>query len=173
MWSLPLPSGAPRRIDNILAQDAAWSPDGRQLAFANGADLFLANANGSDPRKLTSVNGFVRGIRFSPEGKRIRFTVDNAAGSTPSLWEIRLGGKDAHPLLPGWHNPSVECCGDWTPDGRYFLFVSFAGFRWNLWALQEQGGLLHHHTPEPFQLTTGPMSFPFWTPLYKWREDFR
>ena len=47
-------------------------------------------------------------------------------------------------LLPGWNNPVRECCGRWTPDGRYFLFVSTHNRRTNIWAL-----------PEPFVSTIG------------------
>jgi serine/threonine protein kinase/Tol biopolymer transport system component len=164
MWSLPLPSGAPRRLGNITAHDGAWSPDGRRLVFANGSDLFVANPNGSDPRKLTTVSGFARGIRFSPDGTRIRFTVDTPAGSTPALWEIRSDGSRPHAVLPGWHNPPQECCGDWTPDGRHFLFLSWTGSVWNVWAIRETEGLFQRGSPGPFQLTTGPISFTSWTP---------
>jgi eukaryotic-like serine/threonine-protein kinase len=163
LWSLPLPSGAPRRIGNIMARAAAWSPDGRYLVFSKGSDLFVAKANGSDPHKLATLNGGgARDMRFSPDGKQIRFTLDNPA--TAKLWEIRSDGSGAHPLLSDWHdNPSQECCGNWTPDGRYFLFLSLTGSRSNVWAMREAHGLLHRRSSEPFQLTTGPMSFPFWT----------
>jgi serine/threonine protein kinase len=164
-WSLPLPSGAPRRVGSIMAHAAVWSPDGRHLIFAKGSDLFLANANGSDPRKLTTVKGVATYLHFSPDGKRIRFTVDTYVGSNPALWEVGLDGSDLHPLLPAWHNPSFEYCGNWTPDGRYFLFSSFDGSRSNLWAMREPDGLLHRHASKPFQLTNGPMSFQSWTPF--------
>ena len=47
----------PRHLSNIVAHWAAWSPDGRQLAFAKGSDIFLANADGTNARKLITVSG--------------------------------------------------------------------------------------------------------------------
>ena len=77
LWALPLPAGAPHRLGDILARDACWSPDGRRLVFTNGKDAFGAKADGSEVRKLASPEGsdFLFGIRFSPDGKRLRFSV--------------------------------------------------------------------------------------------------
>jgi Tol biopolymer transport system component len=59
-------------------------------------------------------------------------------------------------LLPGWHNSPGECCGNWTPDGKYFVFQADRIPTINLWAIQEHSGFLHKRNPEPAQLTTGP-----------------
>jgi WD40 repeat protein len=58
-------------------------------------------------------------------------------------------------LLPDWNSPAQECCGQWTPDGKYFLFSSGRGGNSNIWALREKQRFLRVH-PEPVQLTTGP-----------------
>jgi serine/threonine protein kinase len=55
LWIIPLPAGSPRRLADITAHDGAFSPDGRQLVFANGSALFLAKSDGSDSRKLLST----------------------------------------------------------------------------------------------------------------------
>jgi dipeptidyl aminopeptidase/acylaminoacyl peptidase len=162
-WILPLPSGAPRRLGDVLAHAVAWSPDNRHLAFARASDIFQANADGSDPHKLTTVSGLPQDIRFSPDGTRIRFTVEGNDRSSSALWEIRSDGSNLHPLLPGWHTPEAEYRGDWTPDGRYFFFVSRAPSGDNIWALRESAGLFHRSS-QPFQLTAGPMSFHFLRP---------
>ena len=77
LWVLPLPAGPPHRLSDIAAHDACWAPDGRHLAFISGKDIVLANADGSDARKLVSADGFINAfwIRFSPDGKRLRFSV--------------------------------------------------------------------------------------------------
>src|SRR5262249_8016052 len=36
-WVLPLPTGSPRRVSNIVAHWAAWSADGQRLVFAKGS----------------------------------------------------------------------------------------------------------------------------------------
>jgi eukaryotic-like serine/threonine-protein kinase len=158
LWSLPLPSGAPRRLGDIASNDAAWSPDGRHLLFCNGSDLYQANADGTDPHKLITVSGRPATLRFSPDGTRIRFTIRRPDGSS-SLWEIRVDGSNLHPILPGWHNPTSECCGAWTPDGRYYFFLNSTPSETNVWAIREWRGLLRRHSSAPFQVTTGPLSF--------------
>ena len=57
IWVVPLPSGTPRRVGNILAHDGTFSPDGQRLLYANGSALFLANLDGDQNRKLISVSG--------------------------------------------------------------------------------------------------------------------
>ncbi len=54
MWSMPVPAGSPRRLGNVFSHDAIWGPDGK-LLFANGKDMFLAEHDGSSPRKLLTA----------------------------------------------------------------------------------------------------------------------
>jgi hypothetical protein len=51
-WSFPLPSGTPRRLGDISGHSGAWSRDGRLLIFGNGSDVFSANVDGTNARKL-------------------------------------------------------------------------------------------------------------------------
>jgi hypothetical protein len=39
LWSLPLPAGPPHRVGDIVALDACWSPNGRELAFTSGKNV--------------------------------------------------------------------------------------------------------------------------------------
>lgn len=158
-WSLPLPSGAPRRLGSLIGHDPSWSPNGRHLLFARGSDLFAANADGSEPRKLITVQQSLACIRESPDGKRIRFTITASDQTSAAIWEIRSDGTGLHPVLPGWHNPPQESCGIWTPDGRYFLFRNLTGSRVDISAIREPAGLFRWRASSVFQLTSGPMSY--------------
>jgi Tol biopolymer transport system component/predicted Ser/Thr protein kinase len=171
-WTLPLAAGAPRRLADIVGHFGVWSKDGRQLAFAKGPDIYLANADGTNPRKLITVSGSADSIRFSPDGTRLRFTLGLQSNSA-SIWEVRADGTDFHPVLPGWRSPPSECCGVWTADGRYYFFVSNVfGSSSNIWALREPAGLFHRRPSAPFQLTTGPMSLGFPVPSPDGRRLF-
>ena len=163
LWTLPLPSGSPRRLGNILAHNATWSHDRKQIAFAKGSNIFLADADGTNPRQFISVAGSPHTIRFSPDSTRIRFSVNNPQNNSSSIWEVRSDGKDLHPLLPGWHNPQQECCGIWTPDGRYYLFTSGDAGNIQVYALRESRGLFRKSLT-PYQLTSGPTRFAFGVP---------
>jgi eukaryotic-like serine/threonine-protein kinase len=163
LWVLPLPSGPPRRIGDVTGNAGSWSPDGRQLVFAKGENVYLANADGSDVRKLFTVANLVSDIHFSPDSTRLRFT--SWEDNSYSIWEARTDGTNLHPLLPGWRNPPSECCGVWSPDGRYFFFLSnvavgaSATRAGDIWALQEWKSALRKYPSRLFQLTAGPVLF--------------
>jgi Tol biopolymer transport system component/predicted Ser/Thr protein kinase len=159
LWTVPLPAGAPHRVGSLEAYDATWSADGQQLAFAHGGAIYLAQHDGSSARKLTTVDGFSLGPRFSRDGSRLRFTVRNVDTFTLSLWEVAVNGAGLRPLLPSWHQEPGECCGSWTADGRYFFFAAYRNGRSDIWALEENSGLLHKKSQLPLQITAGPISY--------------
>jgi eukaryotic-like serine/threonine-protein kinase len=157
-WALPLPSGPPRRVSDIKGYSGKWSLDGRQLIFVDAGVVYAANADGTNPRELFEPPyGFSEPV-FSPDGRRIRFTSETAE-NTSSIWEVRADGSGLRQVLPGWRNPPSECCGVWSPDGRYFFFLSYTALGGNIWAIREFHGLFGTHSLEPVQLTAGPMLF--------------
>jgi eukaryotic-like serine/threonine-protein kinase len=157
-WLQPLPVGSPRRIETI-GHDAAWLPDG-ELLFAKGSDVFRAEHDGGNARKLLTAAGIASGMRLSPDGSRIRYTVTLNTVGVSSLWEVRADGTNPHPLLPpDWNNPPQECCGNWTADGRYFVFQSIRNGLSSLWVLPDQNPFWRRVTRDPVQLTTGPLNF--------------
>jgi len=161
-FSLPLPAGSPRRLGDIIGHDAAWAPNGR-LLFAKDNDLYLAEHNGTAPRKLGTAPDRPGYMQFSPDGTHFRFNVFNSISSTQTIWEANADGSSMHPLLPGWNNPPNECCGFWTPDGRYYVFQALRDGASNIWVLPERSSPLRKASNQPVQLTTGPLSFN--TPL--------
>jgi eukaryotic-like serine/threonine-protein kinase len=159
LWVAPVPSGPARRVGDVVAASAAWAPDGRKIAYTQGSDLLMANSDGTDPHKLVTVLGRAYSVRFSPDGTRLRLTVVNPRDNSRSLWDVSAEGKDLLPLLPGWSKRGSECCGNWTPDGKYYLFQSSFGGTLNIWAIRERGWLFGKATSEPTQLTAGPLRF--------------
>ena len=114
-------------------------------------------------RELYTASGSVFGPHFSPDLKRIRFTVGDTAQNTTALWEVAQDGSNPHALLAKWQYASSACCGNWTADGRYYIFqalqnqpntsTTFTA----LWALPEsaKGADVSHLV----RLTSAPMSF--------------
>src|SRR5438445_383993 len=47
LYILPLPPGLPRRLGDIVAHDASWSPDGEQIVYARANELYVARHDGS------------------------------------------------------------------------------------------------------------------------------
>jgi len=159
VWVVPTLAGSRHRLGSLVSTDVNWSPDGQTIAFAKRGDLNLARSDGTGAHTILTVTGVPEWIRWSPDGHKLRFTVNDAKTGTQSLWEAGVDGTDLHPLLPGWNNPPAECCGSWTPDGRHFVFQSTRHGRSDVWAMREKGTLLRNPSREPMQLTAGPMDF--------------
>ena len=160
LFSLPLPTGSPQRLNNVFGHAATWSRDRSQLVFASRSEIYAANGNGSEPRKLATVDGTASDLRFSPDGRRLRFSVLAPNSGSSALWELNRDGSNLHPLLPAWNAPPNECCGNWTPDGKYYVFQSLRNGKTNLWLLPDQTGWFRSHA-KPLQLTNGPLDFTF------------
>jgi eukaryotic-like serine/threonine-protein kinase len=158
LWAIPLPSGLPHRIQNLRGTGPKWSADGRNLIFANHSDVYMANADGSDARKLFTSPGIFSEPSFSPDGSRIRFDTSPSTNAI-SISETRSDGTGLHPLLPGFGKPPSECCGVWSPDGRYYFFLSLTQQGGNIWALRETKDWFGRRASQPVQLTAGPMMF--------------
>jgi len=157
-WSAPMPAGSPRRLGEVYAHYGVWAPDGK-LLFAKGNDVFIADHDGSNPHKLLTAPDRPSWLSFSPDGSRIRFAVSNQIKNVSSLFEMRADGTGMHPLLPGWNTPPAECCGRWTPDGRYYVFESVRDGASNIWIMPDRSDWWRKGSPQPVQLTTGPLQF--------------
>jgi eukaryotic-like serine/threonine-protein kinase len=160
LWRLPILNGPPHRIGNVLATDATLSPDGAMLAYCDRGDLFISSSDGTGARKLASFKGLIYEPQFSPEGSRLRFTwEDLATNGSRSLWEVTTEGKNLHPLLPGWHQPSTDANGKWTADGKFFVFQADG----QIWALPDLKRFFGRVDGKPVRLTSSPM--PLASPL--------
>ena len=155
LWSLPLLTGSARRLGVASGNDAAWSPDGKALAYCKDDDLYIADSGGMNSRKVASVpSRRMYAPRWSPDGSRLRFTLWEKERSTPSLWEVSADGTGLHPLLPNWHKSPDEQNGRWTADGKYFVFQS----QGQIWALRDKKGVFGRAADKPVQLTNSPLN---------------
>lgn len=161
LYSLPLPAGSPRPIGNILASDAAWSSDGRQLAFAHEKSLYIARRDGSDSRHLVELRSPAFGISWSPNGAIIRFYLDRKDGQGSELWEVSSSGTHLERLFPRWDGMFNGVAGTWTPDGRWYVFGAFREGRMVVCAAREHGRFWPWPRSEPVQLTSVPANVAY------------
>jgi eukaryotic-like serine/threonine-protein kinase len=158
LWALPALGGTPRRLSDVLAVDGTWTPNG-DLLISHQNQLWVIPKGSSTPRKFADPGEFSWWLRWSPDGKALRFTRNEKASSGNDQWEVSADGTNPHRLVPGWQERAGKLRGNWTPDGKYFVFTMFANNRADLWALQEKSDWLHKINRQPIHLTSGPLSF--------------
>jgi eukaryotic-like serine/threonine-protein kinase len=152
LWALPVLGGSPRRLGNVAGVDGTWMPNG-DLLVAHGNDLQVVNPETNAARKFASLPNFSYWLRWSPYGHVLRFTV---TVPTRAVWEVAADGNGMHRLLQDLPAPGN---GNWTPDGKYFVFANFSNGRFDLWAIPEKEDFFHKSNHAPVQLTSGPLSF--------------
>jgi Tol biopolymer transport system component len=160
LWVVPVNGGPSRRVGVILGHAAAWAPDGKKIVYAYGSELYLVESDGTAARKLVAVASRPYSPRWSPDGSRLRFALEDPKTFSTSLWEVSADGGNLQPFLPGWDAAASLCCGNWTADGKYFVFQSLIAWTTRIWAIREPAG--SQSKSEPTLLTNGPMDF--WYP---------
>ena len=158
MWIVRSAGGEARKIVSGTGHDGTWMPDGSTILYASGNNILTTHIDGGEARVLTTVPGRAFWLRCAPDGSRVRFTVVDSTTRAASLWEYTFAGKRLRPLLPGWSTPTSECCGNWTADGKYFVFQSNRTDGSNIWILPEKSWM-GAPAPSPSQLTAGPLDF--------------
>jgi eukaryotic-like serine/threonine-protein kinase len=159
IWIVPALGGSPRRVSGLLVADATWTPDGQKIVYAHKNDLLIVQSQGGEPQKLVTLPGVAQWLRWSPDGTRLRFTLYDPKTGSNSLWEIAADGTRPHPILSDSNDSPAECCGNWTHDGRFFLFQSTKNNRTHIFAIQEKAGLFGKVADGPIQLTAGPLNY--------------
>jgi eukaryotic-like serine/threonine-protein kinase len=163
------PLGSLETNSGMYGNSAAWSPDKSAVAYTIGSEVRVARSDGSESRTLVTTTGQPFAPRFSPDGKRLRYSMRDAKTGASALWEVNVDGTSVHPLLPDWKGDDNPCCGVWTPDGRYFIFEASDG---NIWARPEEESLFRRSSHEPVQLTFGPVHFNGVTPSRDGKQLF-
>ncbi len=169
-WNVRVSGGSLRRLPD--GGGAAFSPDGNSVAFETAeGELWTARSDGSGAQKLVSGQSFPSLIESSAEGStrffsgRVAWSPDGGHlrfGSHDRLWEVSSSGANLHEVIPGWHLSSSQCCGSWTPDGRFFVFLDITRgpvAQPEIWALSERRGLIPRPPAPPVQLAAGPIGW--------------
>jgi Tol biopolymer transport system component/DNA-binding winged helix-turn-helix (wHTH) protein len=159
---MDLSSGSLQSVDGIECDDVSWAPGGK-IIFARDQDVFLSDPDGSNQHELLSAPGPVFHMRFSPDGARLRFSVDNRKAGQSTIWEAQAGGTGLHQILTEMTDFPDRCCGEWSPDGRYFFFETRRNGQSRIWALPERHSFWTR-SPAPVPLTTVPPNFYMGTP---------
>ena len=103
--------------DTRLMEQPAISQD--HIAFIYANDLWVAQLDGTLPRRLTISEGIESRPRFSPDGKHIAFSAEYDGNTDVFLLPVEGG----IPKRLTWH-PFADQVAGFTPDGSKVLFLS-------------------------------------------------
>jgi gamma-glutamyltranspeptidase/Tol biopolymer transport system component len=117
------------------ARDAAWSPDGKRLAFSYFDRIWTAAPDGKNGKPLRPDGAATeRDPQWSPDGKSIVFAVDEGRGFDLAI--ASSNGADHRRLTT---NSGDERWPSWTIDGRV-VFSRREANRWRLFVVSSAGG---------------------------------
>ncbi|HVE75545.1 MAG TPA: hypothetical protein VND22_02130, partial [Actinomycetota bacterium] len=97
----------------------AFSPDGEQIAFSRGGDIWVMRKDGSARRSLTSGPADDRDPSWSPDGSRIAFSRDRGIYTLGAN-----GGTPAAVIAPGLLESTTYKQPAFSPDGQWIAFSS-------------------------------------------------
>jgi len=120
----------PHRIyfTNAVSLSPVWSPDARQIVFANDKEdgrtgnfeLFTIEPETVNPEKrLTFRKKYDSEPMFSPDGRKIAFST-NADGN----WEVYVMNSDGSSPLRITRDFATDLNPSWSPDGKRIIFSS-------------------------------------------------
>ena len=155
--------GAWRKIGT--GQDASpiarWAPDGKSIYFVKSKQVWVMDEDGGDARPLWTPPQPPITLAVSPDGKQLAVTLFSL---TPRIWLVGSDGKDPHPLELDWPTDAAETQGQWTPDGRRFLFNSDREGRGNVYELEKPRWFEFWKKPGAIRLTGNQLNITDATP---------
>jgi DNA-binding winged helix-turn-helix (wHTH) protein/Tol biopolymer transport system component len=160
LWTASMLGGAPRKLTDHLALRARWSPDGRAVLFSDKSTLYKIDEDGQNLRKLWDAPGYLDALSFSPDGRQLSATlgIDPDNPDIPRLWNVNADGQNAHPLRFDWPADANQYSGQWTPDGRHFVFSSDREDRLNLYELVPAPWFAFWRKPTAVRITGNQLS---------------
>ncbi len=140
----------------------SWSPDGSKVAFVSersgGPQIYVMNADGSSPKRVSFSGSQNTDPSWSPAGDRIAF-VGRDSGHF-DIFTVRPDGSGMDRITQGAgdnEDPS------WSPDGRYLAFSSTREGGTHIWISSSDGRFQTRVTSG-----TGGYTNPNWSTHLSW-----
>jgi TolB protein len=107
-----------------MASGVAFSPNGQRIAYSvsdgENAELFVANADGSNPKQITDTKFFLNSSpSWSPDGNKLAFVSNRAGG--PQVYTMNADGSGVDRVtFQGSYNTTPA----WSPRGDLIAFTA-------------------------------------------------
>ena len=143
----------------------SWSPDGKYLSFITTRgeslqvpQLYLMNADGTEPRPVTPRKGWEGAPGWTPDGQQIVFVCDrmDSPGNLLDVCEINVDGSGERRVLFHRDHDSTPVV---SPDGKRIAFVSGVDGNYEIYLVNRDGSGLQRLTRNP-----ADDLWPKWTP---------
>jgi Tol biopolymer transport system component/DNA-binding winged helix-turn-helix (wHTH) protein len=146
-WDMHLYRFAPGKpLERVAASsssegDPHFSPDGRRIAFrshrSGQAAIWVAAADGSDPRQLTSHQwGWQGSPNWSPDGRTIAFDAHDPDDHV-HVWTIPAEGGTPRRITKPTGDQTVPT---WSRDGKWIYFSEAREGGRDIWRVPATGG---------------------------------
>jgi signal transduction histidine kinase len=126
----------------------SWSPQGDRVAFTTKRDgnfeIYVANADGSEPLNLTKSSGYDTQPSWSPDGRKIAFS--SQRNGNIDIFVMDIDGSNLQQLTTG---RGYEEWPIWSPDGRKIAFVSDQHGNIEIYTMNADGSNLQQVTDNP------------------------
>ena len=99
--------------------EPAISPDGSEIAFVSGGDIWSVPAGGGNANLLVAAEGYAARPLFSPDGKKLAFT--SSRPGAPGIYVTSLNGGSLERLT---HDDTAPALSAWSSDSRNVYFTT-------------------------------------------------
>ena len=123
----------------------SWSPDGAKIAFVRAGfeglacqgciEIFVMNADGSNPIQITDNNGISQNPAWSPDGAKIAYETEVGSGDI-GIMVMNPDGSNPTTLSTGSASDRSPV---WSPDGTKIAFFSGREHDWAIYVMNADG----------------------------------
>ncbi|WP_439489796.1 hypothetical protein [Algoriphagus sp.] len=134
------------------------------------SELYVANADGTDERKLFEEEGYDYHASFSVDGEWIVFTSERRGDGQSDIYRVRRDGSGLEQLTS---NPALDDQASISPDGKKMAFMSTREEKTaNIWIMDLDSRELYNLTAEEGikgdPLRPNGFFRPAWSPDGQW-----